>query len=106
VGQPVSSTYALTLLSKDWTQSSYLNEIIDATTNNYAYAYMYSFGADPVSTAKSGASYNHWNFMGNEQLQIQFGTAPSTNFQVDVLLFCSSCFGVCSHFCQKNIFIN
>jgi hypothetical protein len=77
-GQAISSSYALSLLPKDWVQSSFYN---DATTNN---VYLYSFGADPSSTARHGTSFNHHQFQGNEQLQIQFATAPTSAFVVNI----------------------
>ena len=77
-GQAISSSYALSLLPKDWVQSSFYN---DLTTNN---VYLYSFGADPSSTARHGTSFNHHQFQGNEQLQIQFATAPTASFVVNI----------------------
>ena len=77
-GQAISSSYALSLLPKDWVQSSFYN---DLTSNN---VYLYSFGADPSSTARHGTSFNHHQFQGNEQLQIQFSTAPTVSFVVNI----------------------
>ena len=80
-GQPVNGVYALTLLCKDWVHSSYFTEVSALYTPN---AYIYSFGADPTATAKYGASYNHHQFQGNEQLQINFSAAIANNFTVNV----------------------
>ena len=80
-GQAIQSSYALTLLAKDWVQSSYYTE---GSTTVLTNAYLYSFGADPSSTARHGTSFNHHQFQGNEQLQIQFVTPPSTSFTVNV----------------------
>jgi len=80
-GQPVNGVYALTLLCKDWVHSSYFTEVSALYTPN---AYIYSFGADPTATAKYGASYNHHQFQGNEQLQINFSTSIANNFTVNV----------------------
>ena len=77
-GQAILSSYALSLLPKDWVQSSFFNE---ATPN---YVYMYSFSADPSSVARHGTSFNHHQFQGNEQLQIQFATAPTSAFVVNI----------------------
>ena len=80
-GQAISSSYALSLLPKDWVQSSYYDE----TSANYSTnAYMYSFSADPSSVARHGTSFNHHQFQGNEQLQIQFTTAPTVSFVVNI----------------------
>jgi len=80
-GQPVNGVYALTLLCKDWVHSSYFTEVSALYTPN---AYIYSFGADPTATAKYGASYNHHQFQGNEQLQINFSASIANNFTVNV----------------------
>jgi hypothetical protein len=76
-GQAILSSYALSLLPKDWVQSSFYTETI-------ANAYMYSFSADPSSVARHGTSFNHHQFQGNEQLQIQFATAPTASFVVNI----------------------
>ena len=78
-GQAISSSYALSLLPKDWVQSSYFSEGLVSTN-----VYMYSFSADPSSTARHGTSFNHHQFQGNEQLQIQFSTAPTVSFVVNI----------------------
>ena len=80
-GQPVNGVYALTLLCKDWVHSSYFTEVSALYTPN---AYLYSFGADPGATARYGASYNHHQFVGNEQLQINFSAAIANNFTLNV----------------------
>jgi hypothetical protein len=80
-GQAISSSYALSLLPKDWVQSSYYDESTTTYTTN---AYMYSFSADPSSVARHGTSFNHHQFQGNEQLQIQFTTAPTVSFVVNI----------------------
>ena len=80
-GQAIQSSYALTLLAKDWVQSSYYTE---GTTTILTNAYLYSFGADPSSTARHGTSFNHHQFAGNEQLQIQFTTASTSAFVVSI----------------------
>ena len=92
-GQAITSDYNLTYLSKDWIHSSYLSEIgVDDGVNigdsqypnNNAYVYFYSFSADPTETAKTGVGYNHHTFVGNEQLQIQFTSAPVGTVQIDL----------------------
>ena len=80
-GQALQSNLALTLLCKDWVQSSYFTETSALYTPN---AYIYSFSADPTSVAKHGSSFNHHQFAGNEQLQIQFTSAIANNFIVNV----------------------
>ena len=95
-GQALASTYALTLLSKDWVQSTYLTE-----SANNSNAYLYSFGADPTSTAKAGASFNHWHFQGNEQLQIQFASATTAAFQVDLYAHIQAAIEVAPSYVKK-----
>jgi len=80
-GQAISSSYALSLLPKDWVQSSFYDE---SSTNYTSNTYMYSFSADPSSVARHGTSFNHHQFQGNEQLQIQFSTAPTVSFVVNI----------------------
>ena len=80
-GQPVNGTYALTLLCKDWVHSSYFTEVSALYTPN---AYLYSFSADPSAVAKYGASFNHHQMVGNEQLQINFSAPIANNFTINV----------------------
>ena len=94
-GQAIQSSYALSLLPKDWVQSSFFNE---ATVNN---VYMYSFSADPSSVARHGTSFNHHQFQGNEQLQIQFATAPTSSFIVNIYAHVQACIEVGPTYVKK-----
>jgi hypothetical protein len=53
-GQALPSTLVLNLLSKDWCESSYLQETALGLTNNNSYVYLYSFCKDPVNYLKHG----------------------------------------------------
>ena len=77
-GQAIPSTLALTIYNRDWLSSSYTAE----TPNNNVY--LYSFGASPSQTMWTGKIYNHHNFIGSEQLQINFKSALTSSVQVDI----------------------
>ncbi len=78
-GQNLSDGLSRNILNKDWTLSTYSTE-----TGNGAYAYLYSFGSDPVVTATTGAKYGHHLFNGSEQLQIIFTSALASSVQIDM----------------------
>ena len=100
-GQPVLSELALGLYAKEFAKSSYLSETARGITNNNAYAYFYSFGADAEDTISSGRTYNHWDFQGNEQLQIQFASTPSAAFTVDVYAYVNSVLEISPSYVKK-----
>jgi hypothetical protein len=77
-GQAIPSQLALTLYNRDWLSSSFTAE---TPSNN---VYLYSFGASPAQTMWSGKIYNHHNFIGSEQLQINFTSALTSSVQVDI----------------------
>jgi hypothetical protein len=77
-GQNIPSSLALTVYNRDYLRSSYTVE----SPNNYVY--MYSFSASPSDNAWSGKHYNHHNFIGSEQLQINFNSALGSSVQIDV----------------------
>ena len=77
-GQAMPSSLALTVYNRDWLLSSYTAE----TPNNNVY--IYSFGASPSQTMWSGKVYNHHNFIGSEQLQINFNSALTSSVQIDI----------------------
>ena len=79
-------------------QSSYYTEGTSTILTN---AYLYSFGADPSSTARHGTSFNHHQFQGNEQLQIQFVTPPPTSFTVNVYAHVQGCIEVGPSYVKK-----
>jgi hypothetical protein len=78
-GQNLGDSLSRNILNKDWTLSTYSTE-----TGNGAYAYLYSFGSDPVVTATTGAKYGHHLFNGSEQLQIVFTSALASPVQIDI----------------------
>jgi hypothetical protein len=83
-GQNVLSAYSLLVLDKAWTLSSYTTENSLGTTNNYANVYMYSFSNDLLDTIETGKNNGHFKFVGNEQLQINFSSATSSAYQLDI----------------------
>ena len=83
-GQAIPSALALTMLNKEWIESTYTGETAAGLVNNGANVYFYAFSADPSSAARSGASYGAHRFMGNEQLQITFTGSLAANVQIDV----------------------
>ena len=89
-GQAIPSALSLTILNKEWIDSTYTAETALGIVNNGANVYLYSFSADPSTAAKSGASYGAHRFMGNEQLQITFTGSLAANVQVDVYAKCEA----------------
>jgi hypothetical protein len=77
-GQAIPSSLALTVYNRDWFKSTYTAE---SPNNN---VYVYSFGASPSETMWSGKMYNHHNFVGSEQLQINFLSALPSSYQIDI----------------------
>lgn len=101
-GQPVPSALALTLLNEDNVLSTYLTENIEGkgVTSTAANVYMYSFSASAHTSARDGLSLNHYQFRGNEQLQIQFaGAIP--NVSVDIFAFTEAVLEVAHHGVKK-----
>ena len=77
-GQAIPSSLALTLYNRDWLSSSFTAE----TPSNFVY--IYSFGASPSQTMWTGKMFQHHNFIGSEQLQINFKSALTSSVQVDI----------------------
>jgi len=100
-GQPVLSELALGLYAKEFAKSSYLSETARGLVNNNANVYFYSFGADAEDTISTGRTYNHWDFQGNEQLQIQFASTPSAAFTVDVYAYVNSVLEISPTYVKK-----
>ena len=89
-GQQIPSAYALQVLNKYWCQSSYPTETGLGLTNNNAYVYCWSFSHEPIKTMTQGKMYGSYHFQGNEQLLINWSSALSANYQVDVYAFTES----------------
>ena len=89
-GQVINSQYALTFLNKDWIQSSYTSETALGIVNNNAYVYLYSFSADPHESHKNGVAYNSHRFLGNEQLQLIFGSQAYSNAEIQCFAMCEA----------------
>ena len=84
-GQPITHDMHHSVLAEKWSPSSFIVEKgYSATVNN---AYMYSFSADPTETALSASSFNHHQFVGNEQLQISWPSGTTGNYQIDVYAY-------------------
>ena len=100
-GQPILSELALGLNAKGFAKSSYLSETARGLVNNNANAYFYSFGADAEDTISTGRTYNHWEFQGNEQLQVQFATTPTAPFTIDVYAYVNSVLEISPSYVKK-----
>ena len=102
-GVSLASNYVLEYLHKDWIKSSYSAEVANngGGVNNNAYAYLYSFGADPIESATTGVTYNAHQFRGNEQLQITFAAQAYSNVQIDVWCLCEAALEVTSTYVKK-----
>ena len=86
-GQDIPNAVALTILPRDWIESSYLCETALGATNNSANVYVYSFATDPANLMKYGISSGHWNFTGNEQLKINFASATGSASTLEVYAY-------------------
>ena len=82
-GQVTPSRFALLQIGNDQSKSSYLAEPY-ATTPYNSFLYVYSFAADLAEQHASAGNYSHYEFRGQEQLQINFATTLAANYQVDV----------------------
>ena len=100
-GQVINSQYALLFLNKDWCQSSYTSETALGIVNNNAYVYMYSFSADPNESHKTGVSYNHHRFLGNEQLQLVFGSQAYSNAEIQCFAMCEAAIEINHQYVKK-----
>jgi hypothetical protein len=100
-GQSIASAYALQFLNKDWIKSSYTAETAIGLTDTKANVYLYSFSADPAMSAETGVGYNAHRFLGNEQLQIQFGALGYSNVQVDVWAMCEAALEINHQYVKK-----
>ena len=78
-GQDVYSQMALTVLNKEWVESSFTTETAYGITNNNAYVYMFSFSADTLHTLKTASRNGEYIFNGNEQLKISCPSLAATS---------------------------
>ncbi len=92
---------ALYILNTDWTISSYSTEAA-----NNAYAYIYSFSSDPISTATTGSHYGTQMFQGNEQLKITFTSTLTAPVQIDVYASVESILEIGPSYCKKVTLMN
>lgn len=97
-GQPISSDQLLHVMAKNWTVSSYQQDLNNVNTGNpnnpypNNFVYFYSFSSDPIDTVLTGASHNTHRFLGNEQLQINWKPdmnpgADNYTYQIDVYAY-------------------
>jgi hypothetical protein len=100
-GQDLPSALCLYILNTDWTISSYSTEAA-----NNAYAYIYSFSSDPISTATNGSHYGTHMFMGNEQLKITFTSTLSSPAQIDVYASVQSILEISPSYTKKVTIMN
>jgi hypothetical protein len=91
-GQQISSEMSLSYLSPYWTTSSYLSEtatgasLTGAIVDNGANVYMWSFSSNPVRAMHTGARLSSQVFTGSETLTINWTSALTQAYTVDV--FC------------------
>ena len=81
-GAVIPSTFNLTQQQKWWGESTFPAEGFAGTNNSYAY--MYSFSVDPASAFKNAQHLTTKLFTGNEQLIINYVSALSGTYQLDV----------------------
>ena len=62
---------------------------------------MYSFSADPNESHKTGVSYNHHRFQGNEQLQITFASQGYSNCEIQAFAMCEAAIEMNHHHVKK-----
>jgi hypothetical protein len=89
-GQVVLSPYSLLVLNKDLTLSTYTAETSYGSQNNYANVYIYSFSHDMIDAIDNGRNNGYHLFQANEQLQINFSSAITSNYQIDIYGFTHS----------------
>ena len=89
-GSPISNAQALLVNGNDWSTSTYLSENALGTTNNNSNVYIYSFSADPSDSAQNARSLGAYNFVGSEQLKLNFVGSLAASVQVDVLAYAES----------------
>lgn len=104
-GITISHSQAMSLLNRDWVLSSYTSEVALSGTNNNANVYMYSFANDPIDLMLSGQSSGHMNFLGSEQLQINFVSALAANVQVDIYAYQEAVVEVSANSVKKRNFV-
>lgn len=83
-GVAVSSELALKHLNLYWNRSSITTETDAGATDNKQYIYNWSFSSDNLTAVESGRLLGSRQFYGNESLIINFSSATSVNYQVDV----------------------
>lgn len=104
-GQAISNSEALGVLSRDWISSSYLSEQALSQVNNNANVYFYSFCTDPKSTICNGISTGHWNFTGNEQLQLNFASALGSAYNLEIYAYNNAVVEISKNGVDKKDFI-
>ena len=94
-GQAISSDQLIHIMAKNWTISSYLQDIntsVQAASKPNNFVYLYSFSSDPIDCVQTGATHNTHRFSGNEQLQINWKDDMNTGsnnatYQIDVYAY-------------------
>ena len=105
-GITISHSQAVTLLNREWSQSSYTSEVALSGTNNNANVYLYSFCSDPVELMHSGQASGYMQFLGSEQLQITFASTLGANVQVDIYAYNEAVVEVSHNSVKKRNFVH
>ncbi len=93
-GQPIVSSVALNYLNMYYFNSSYCVETaigsidnVGTVVDNKAYVYAYSFSNNNVDALLNGQLNSSQQFVGTEQLQINFTSALGSIHQIDVYAY-------------------
>ena len=100
-GQDVYSQMALTVLNKEWVDSSFTTETAYGINNNNAYVYMFSFSADTQHTHNTSSRNGEYIFNGNEQLKISCPALAATSI-VECYAYTHSVIKLSSHKIDKS----
>ena len=100
-GVAVTSELALKHLSLYWNRSSIATETADGVTNNNQYIYSWCFSSDNLTAIESGRLLGSKTFQGNESLIINFSSATTVNYQVEVYCLMENVLTIGGNFVTK-----
>jgi hypothetical protein len=83
-GVAVTTDLATKYLNLYWNRSSLTTETEYGPTNNNMYIYNWSFSSDNLTAIESGRLLGSKTFQGNESLIINFSSAITVPYQIDV----------------------
>jgi hypothetical protein len=95
-GQPILSDIATQYLAQYWSRSSYTSEtasganLAGTITDKGANVYIWSFSADTIDALTYGKCVGSKQFIGAEQLKINFTASLGANVQIDVFALTES----------------